>query len=307
MKIIFFGTPLESKKVLENISEKHDIVAVVSKKQPTDTRRRTFEKSEIFKFCEQKNILFLDPQKLNIEFEKTVKNLKPDISVVCAYGKILNKTIIETPKYGTINIHPSMLPMFRGPSPIQATILNKNISTGFTIIQMSEGIDSGDILFQSKKIKLTRNETYNNLLEHLFFESSKVINKVISDIENNKIIPIPQNHQKATFTKLILKKEGLIDWNFPSDLIFAKFRAFNNWPKVYSFHNNKRFIIMKLEKTELPSNSPGRIQNINGQIMVDTGSEKINLMTIQFEGKKPVNATAYFNNFDLSKIMLKTC
>ncbi len=306
MRIIFFGTTNESLDLLVALSEKHEIVAIISKGTPRNSKRRSFEKSDIFNFSVKNNILFLDPNQLNNEFEKIIKDLKPDLSIVISYGKILKTSLIQIPKFGTINIHPSLLPLYRGPSPIQNTIINQDKSSGFTIIQMNEGVDSGDILFKSKKFILNQTEKYEDLLKLFFHEASKVINSVLHDIEKNKIRPQRQHSKEASYTKLIKKESGQINWNDSSSIIFAKYRAFINWPKIHSFHSEKRFIIHELELSEFESSKPGRVEKINGSIYVHSSTNMLQLKTIQFEGKKQIDALTYFNNFDLSKIILKT-
>jgi methionyl-tRNA formyltransferase len=306
MKIVFFATTNESLDLLIALSNKHEILAVISKRVPDNSKRRNFEKTKIFEYSYTNKILFLEPTELNRDFEDKIKELKPDLFVVVSYGKILKKNLIQMPKFGTINIHPSLLPLYRGPSPIQNTILNQDISSGFTIIQMNEGVDSGDILYKSKKFTLTQHEKYEDLLKLLFFESSKVINSVLTGIEKNKLKPQRQNIKEASYTKLIKKESGIIDWNKTDLSIYAKYRAFYNWPKIYSFHLQKRFIIHNLKLSEIKSNSPGKLEKINGNIYVHTSTNLLQLESIQLEGKKPINASVYFNNFDLSKIILKT-
>ena len=205
-----------------------------------------------------------------------------------------------------MNLHPSLLPKYRGPSPVQATILNQDNETGFTVIQMDEGVDTGDILYISKKYDLGLAETYLELLRFLFNESSKIINNLLLSFENNKLSPQKQINKLAIHTGLIEKKSGKIDWNNDASSIYAKFRAFIEWPKIYSVFNKKRFIIHDLTISNYRSTSPGAIEKIDGKICVHTSTEMIILSQIQFEGKKIIDASTYFNNFDLSKINLKT-
>ncbi len=305
MKIIFFGTTDESTDVLFELSKKHEILAVVSKKAPENTKRRKFKTPKLIEYASGKYPIY-QPEALNVDFEKQIKDMNPDISVVVAYGKILKKSLIEIPRYGTINIHPSILPKYRGPSPVQSTILNEDIQTGFTIIQMDEGIDSGDILFQSKNISLTGNEKYTEILELLFSQSSKIINDVLLDIANKNIKPEPQNLDTGSYTKLINKESGKINWNDSSSKIYAKFRAFYDWPKIYSFHKGKRFILHDIELSNLNSYIPGKIEKLDGNIFIHTSSNMLQLNKIQFEGKQIIEPYSYFNNFDLSKTILET-
>ena len=306
MKIIFFGSADESIPLLDEISKHHTILAIVSKPVPKNSKRRKFTNSKLFEYANKNNILYLHPFKLDDSFVDKIYSLEPDLSLVISYGKILIKRLIDIPTYGTINIHPSLLPKYRGPSPVQATILNQDNETGFTVIQMDEGVDTGDILYTSKKYALSWDETYLELLRFLFNESSKIINNLLSSIEGNKLLPQKQINKLATHTKLIEKKSGEIDWNNDASNIFAKYRAFIEWPKIYSVYNKKRFIIHDLIISNYKSTSPGTVEKIDGKICVHTSTEMIILNQIQFEGKKIIDASTYFNNFDLSKINLKT-
>lgn len=305
MKIIFYGTTDESLDVLIELSKKHEILAVISKKAPVNTKRRNFKVPKILEFALNKFSVF-QPETLDENFEKIINELSPDLAVVVAYGKILKKSLIEIPKYGTINVHPSLLPKYRGPSPVQNTILNEDKQTGFTIIQMDEGIDSGNILYKSKKFTLSLNEKYSEILKLLFNASSQIINNLLIDIENKNTKQEIQNLQAGSYTNLIKKESGKINWNESSSHIYAKFRAFYDWPKIYSFHLGKRFIVHDLELSDISSEKAGKIEAINGNIFIHTSSNMLCLKKIQFEGKQIIEPYAYFNNFDLSKTILET-
>tara|TARA_B110000438_G_scaffold267030_1_gene281533 strand:- start:3307 stop:4227 length:921 start_codon:yes stop_codon:yes gene_type:complete len=304
MKIIFFGTPPSCLYILKAINEKFEISAIVSKNIPGNTQRRNFEQSVIKNFAINEQIDFYEPETIDESFINSIKKYNPDLFLVCAYGKILSKTFINIPKYGTLNIHPSLLPKYRGPSPIQNTIFNLDNESGYSIIKMEQKIDAGDILFRSDPIILTHNEKYLDLMELLFKESSLKINNVIYKYCKNNTNLEKQLDSDASFTKLIKKNDGLIKWQESLDIIDAKFRAFYDWPQIFSYHNDKRFKILKLEKTKIIANKPGSISKINNYIHVDTGTYKIKLLSIQFDGKKEVNPLAYFSNFEFSKTLL---
>ena len=303
MKIIFFGSPPSCINILNSLLENHNIISIVSKKQPEATKRRKFKQSEVSLFASKNNILFLDPDILDSKFKDKLKKMKPDLFLVCAYGKILSDDFIKIPTYGTLNIHPSLLPQYRGPSPVQNTIINLDDKSGYTIIKMDKGIDTGDILFISEPISLRKNEKYLDLLNFLLSESSKGITQAIDNLVNNKNID-KQDNEKASYTELIKKTDGLIEWNSSAEKIEAKFRAFSSWPQSYSFHNNKRFKILDMELTNFPSEQTGKITKFENNILIDTKTNKLKIIKIQFDGKKPIDALAYFGNFDLLKTKL---
>ena len=303
MKIIFFGSPPSCINILNSLLENHNIISIVSKKQPEATKRRKIKQSEVSLFASKNNIPFLDPDILDSKFKDKLKKMKPDLFLVCAYGKILSDDFIKIPTYGTINIHPSLLPQYRGPSPVQNTIINLDDKSGYTIIKMDKGVDTGDILFISEPISLRKNEKYLDLLNFLLSESSKGITQAIDNLVNNKNIH-KQDNEKASYTELIKKTDGLIEWNSSAEKIEAKFRAFSSWPQSYSFHNNKRFKILDMELTNFPSEQTGKITKFENNILIDTKTNKLKIIKIQFDGKKPIDALAYFGNFDLLKTKL---
>ena len=232
MKIIFFGTPPSCINILNSLLKNHNIVSIVSKKQPEASKRRKFKVSEISLFASQNNIPYMDPSILDSKLENQLKKMNPDLFLVCAYGKILSNDFINIPTYGTINIHPSLLPKYRGPSPIQSTIINLDDKSGYTIIKMDKGIDTGDILFKSDPILLRKDEKYLDLLNFLLSESSKGITQAINNLINNKNID-KQDNERASYTKLIKKSDGLIEWNSSAEKIEARFRASSTWPQSY--------------------------------------------------------------------------
>ena len=303
MKIFFFGSPPSCINILNSLIENHNIISIVSKKQPEATKRRKIMQSEVSLFASKNNIPFLDPDILDSKFKDKLKKMKPDLFLVCAYGKILSDDFIKIPTYGTLNIHPSLLPQYRGPSPVQNTIINLDDKSGYTIIKMDKGVDTGDILFISEPISLRKNEKYLDLLNFLLSESSKGITQAIDNLVNNKNID-KQDNEKASYTELIKKTDGLIEWNSSAEKIEAKFRAFSSWPQSYSFHNNKRFKILDMELTNFSSEQTGKITKFENNILIDTKTNKLKIIKIQFDGKKPIDALAYFGNFDLLKTKL---
>lgn len=163
-----------------------------------------------------------------------------DLAVVAAYGHILTKNELETPKYGCINVHPSLLPKYRGPSPVPTTILNGDKATGVTIIKMDEKMDHGPII-ATKKISLTGQEIFPELINKLFQLGAELLVKIIPDFISGKIKPIRQNHAKASFCQLIKKQDGYFDiGNLPSpDKLDRMIRAYYPWPGVWTRWNNK--------------------------------------------------------------------
>ncbi len=190
-----------------------------------------------------------------------------DLAVVAAYGKILTKKELETPKFGCINVHPSLLPTYRGPSPIQQTLLNGDKTSGYSIIKMDQEVDHGPILYQDT-LELSSSDNFDTLSKKLFLTAAEVLPGLITDFTESKIKPIPQDHAKATFTKLFTREDGYFDITTPPDpqKLDQMIRAFYPWPGVWCKWNNK---IVKF----FPENR------------------------VQMEGKKILSAKDFFNGY----------
>ena len=304
MRIVFFGTPSSCLPIIKKIYCTFDLSLMIAKSSKLTLSRRERNESKLEVFSNSENINYLTPDKFDSSFIQNLYSIEPDIFVVCAYGKILNKKVLSIPKYGTINIHPSLLPKYRGPSPVQYSIKNLDVHTGFTFIKMDEGIDTGDILFKSSPIKIEDRDTTQSLTEKIFISAAKKINKSIQNLFDNTHSLSKQNTDLASYTKLISKKDGEINWDQTSIQLNAKIRAFSNWPGLYTFHNTKKIKILDLKQTDFDSATPGKIYVINNQIYVDTSTKKILISNIQLEGKKINSAYSYFKNFDISNTIL---
>lgn len=267
MKIIFFGTPEYAVLVLQELVKIYEILAVVTNPQsPVGTLSVPVTPlSGVEKFAKSHKIEVLSSQKLS-EHKPKIKSLKPDLGVVAAFGKIIPKDILEIPKFGFLNVHSSLLPKFRGPSPVQYAILEGEKETGVTIIKIDERVDHGPILATEKE-KILNNDTTRTLSERLFKHGGKLLVKIIPDYISGKIKLLSQKHQKATFTKLVRKEDGLLNPKDSSQLLERKTRAFHPWPTLYTFLDNNRVIIHQAHLK-------------NGKFVPDL---------VQVEGKKPIS------------------
>lgn len=202
------------------------------------------------------------------DFKKT-EELKPDLVIVASYGKIIPKKILEIPKYGCLNIHPSLLPKYRGPSPIQTTIFNGDKKTGVTIILMDEKIDHGPILAQQEWEIPNSKITYPELSQKLARLGVKLLIQTIPKWINGEIKPKPQNESKATYTKILKREDGKIDWSKPGREIERQIRAFFPWPGAFFFIRHKGKIL--------------RVKILQANISKDN---KLIIKKLQPEGKK---------------------
>ncbi|WP_343183468.1 methionyl-tRNA formyltransferase [Buchnera aphidicola] len=296
-KIIFAGTNQFSKIHLnELIKKKFKILSVITKPDSILNKKKNIF-SEVKKVSIKNKLKILQPKSLNSKkIYKYLKNIKPDIMIVVSYGLIIPEKIINLFPLGCINIHTSLLPKLRGPSPIQYSIIQGKKKTGITIIQMNNKVDSGDILYK-KSINIKKNETYLTLIKKLSILGKKSLIKCLNKIYSNTIKKTKQEEKKATYTKKIKKKDGLINWNSNASNIEKKIRAFIPWPGSFFFIKK---IMIKIWKVKIvkcsEKNIPGKIINANKKgILISTKNNLINIKILQIPGKKK-NKTKYIIN-----------
>ncbi len=291
-RIIFMGSPEFAIPSLEGLYKKEEVIAVVT--QPDKPKGRGLKSAPcpVKAWALSKNLRILDPPKIkNLEFINTLKSLKPDLIVVCAYGKILPKEILEIPKFGCWNIHASLLPKYRGASPINWAILEGEKETGITIMIMEEGLDTGPILLQ-KKITISKKDTAITLAQKLSSLGKETILEAIDLHKKGLLKSTPQPEDGISYAPIIKKEDGFFTFEEPADLIERKVRAFLPWPVAHTYFKNKLLKVFSAEAVDLTHNKiPGTILEINKEgILVATSKNAILLKEVQLEGKKKMSA-----------------
>lgn len=304
-KIIFFGTSDFAKDILKAIaSEKYQILAVFTQPDKKVGRKQEIKIGPVKEFSDKQKIPVFQPKKLGEEMIRKVKELNPELIIVAAYGRIIPKEILEVPACKSINVHPSMLPEFRGPSPIQNAVLAGKKETGISIMMMDEKMDHGDILAQTK-IKIDPNESTEDLMKKTAPLSAKLLLETIPGWMEGKIKPKRQDDSKATYCQLIEREDGHIFWNEEAIEIYNKFRAFYPWPGIFSVWEKDRIIIrIKLVKIRVQKKDPeekyeiGEVFKLNKvDIGVKTAKGVIIIDEIQLEGKNPAKIKEFLNGY----------
>lgn len=199
-------------------------------------------------------------------FQQVSSLKEADLAVVASYGHILTKEELDAPKYGCINVHPSLLPKYRGPSPIQEAILNGEKMSGITIIKMDEEVDHGPIIYQ-ERIELSDNDNFEILSKKMFLRASEVLPKIIKDFVAGNVIPTPQDHSQATFTKRLTKEDGYFNLNNPpdSEKLDKMIRAYFPWPGVWTKWNRKIVKFLPDQKLQMEGKKPLSLKDfLNG-------------------------------------------
>jgi methionyl-tRNA formyltransferase len=302
MRTVFMGTSDLSEIILEKlISEGYNLVGVFTKPDMKVGRKHEIAKAAVKILAEKNSIDVYQPEKFKIDGVEMLKQLQPDLVVVAAYGKILPKAALDIPKFGCINVHVSLLPKYRGPSPIQNALLQGETETGVTIMLMDEGVDTGDILAQ-KKITIGSKDNTASLTEKLARSGAEFLLETLALWAQGKIEPIKQDDSLATYCKIIEREDGHVFWKNDAQDIYNQFRAMFPWPGVFSYWKNgddqvriKLISISPLQSSIPMDKKEGEIFEIENEIGVKTGNGVIIIKEIQRDGKSPVTTKAFIN------------
>jgi len=295
VRVVFMGTPGLSATLLSSLIENgYNIVGVVTKADKPAGRKHEAIESEVKKIATAHQIPLLQPEKLDQDAVNDIRNWKPDIIVVTAYGKILPKDILDIPGFGCINFHTSLLPSFRGSSPIQNALLSGAAETGVTIMLMDEGMDTGDIIAQTS-VAIMPEDTKETLTDKLLESGRDLLTETLPLWIKRKITAKKQDHSRATLCQLIEREDGHIMWTDDAESIFNRYRALTPWPGVFSFWKKDEDLLrLKLIRISYQKMDPesthkvGEIFEVGEKIGVQTGSGIIFLEEIQLEGKSAV-------------------
>jgi methionyl-tRNA formyltransferase len=304
LKIIFMGTPAFASKLLGSLLEKkYNVISVYTRPDAKSGRKGEQKKSEVKKTAEEKGLKIFEPRVFDQMTIDEIRKQKPDLIVVAAYGKILPKEVLEIPGFGALNAHASLLPLFRGPSPIQNALLAGEKETGTTIMLMDEGVDTGEILNQ-KKIAINPQEKYPELLEKIAILSAELLPETINLWVNRKISPRRQDPSRASQCQLIERQDGKIIWSDDALSIYNRFRAFYPWPGIFSYWEkndcNLRLKLNEIElgKEKIDSDCPlGKIFVLDRNICVCAGKGYLILREVQLEGKKSASIKDFINGY----------
>jgi len=294
-KIIFMGTPPFAADILgELLKNGYNIISVFTQPDKKIGRKREISFSPVKKMALDNKIKVFQPDSLkDEEAAVNIREINPDLIVVAAYGKILPQEILEIPKFGCLNVHASLLPKFRGASPIQNAILAGEKETGVTLMLMSEKMDDGDILKQ-KSIQISDMDTTETLTKKLSCLGAKILVENIPQWLSGEIKPEKQNEKSASYCHPIKRENGLVDWKKTAREIFNQWRAFQPWPEVYAVvklkNDTRRIKLVEIEiDPAAPSGAkPGKVIEYNHKYAVQTGKGVVFLKKVQLEGKKAV-------------------
>ena len=301
IRLIFMGTPEFSLSGLSSLinDKSYDIVGIFTQPDKAVGRHQTLTPPPVKNLALKHNLKVFQPQKIKAEIE-TIKNLRPDLIVVIAYGKIIPQEILDIPKYGCINVHASLLPKYRGAACLNAPILNGDLETGVTIMQMEAGLDTGPILRQAK-IKLTDTETLENVHDKLSLLGAELLNPTLHDFIAGGITPKIQDESLASYIKILKKEDGRIDWTKSAQEIERMVRAYNPWPGTHTGSNQKNVKIIAVNHEILKTNNHkiGESFLNEDRLAIQCGQDALYILKSQLEGKKIMESAEFLRGHKL--------
>jgi len=286
-RIAFFGTTEYSLKILEKLIGVHDVCAIFTK-----------EPSPVFNFAREKNLKFFTGNPNSPTAYTFLKVLRPHLGIVAAYGYIISKEVLRTTGIGFIGVHPSLLPKYRGPAPIQWALLNGEKKTGITTFWMTEKVDAGNILMQ-REVEIKDGETYGELVIRLGELSGDLLLETLDNLRELDA-GIPQDEKEATYAPKIEKAMCRINWQEDAEKITNKIRAFSPKPGAFCFFRGKRIIILKA-KVENKDLKPGEILKDKKHLIVGAGKGSIEILELKPEGKKIMTGLDFLNGYRIKE------
>ena len=297
MRIVFMGTPDFAVGTLEElIKAGHEIIGIVTQPDKPKGRGKTLMPTH--------QIPVYQPKKVREkEFTEALRNLSPDVIVVAAFGQIITKEILEIPRFGCINVHASLLPAYRGAAPIQWAVINGEKESGVTIMQMDEGLDTGDMI-DKVVVPLAQDETGGSLFDKLSQAGARLCVKVLKDLEEGKAVREKQPEESTTpYASMISKKMGEINWSQPAGSIEQLIRGLDPWPSAYTKLQGKTLKLWKARVVEEKQEKgrPGEVVQVEKEaFFVQTGEGILKIEELQMEGKKRMDTGAFLRGFQLT-------
>ena len=313
MRIVFFGTPDFAATIIQGLIDAgHPPVLCVSQPDKAQGRKQIIVPTPVHEIAEANNIPLLQARKIKTqEFFETIASYEPDFVVTAAYGRILPSRILNLAKFDAVNVHGSLLPKFRGASPVQATLLACEKTTGVTIVRMTEELDAGP-MYKRVEYVIPDGMRSDELMLELAKLGAQALPKVLEEIYNAELIPVEQDHSKASHVGLIDKSMGQINWDKSALEIEGQVRGLYPWPGAYTFEGNRRTKIHRAkayEVFELPELLENYENLDNGTVVslaeksiwVKSGKGILRLLEIQRDNSKAMPTSANYHNYQIAE------
>ncbi len=296
MRIAFFGTPAFAVPTLDAlINRGENICAVVTQPDRPVGRGQRVSQSPVHVHAAEAGLAVLQPEKVRSpDFINSMKALDPDVAVVVAYGQIIPRSLLDIPRHGFLNVHASLLPAYRGAAPINWALINGEPETGVTIMQLDEGMDTGDMLLK-ESVPVSPKDTALTLHDRLAELGARLMAQALDMLREGALTPVPQNDAEASYAPLLKKQDGRIDWTADAAQIHNRIRGMTPWPGCFTFLRGKRVKIHNAEPLQNVSpEPPGQILKAGpDSVLVTAGSGCLAIYELQLEGKKQMAAAEF--------------
>lgn len=300
IRVVFFGTPEFCVPFLRAMAADPsvEIAAVVTRPDEEAGRGRRPVAPPVKRAAETMGIPVFQPATLRSnEALETLALAKADVFVVFAYGKLIPGNVLGIPPLGCVNVHPSLLPRYRGPSPMQSAIRNGDAETGITIMKLDEGMDTGPIL-ASITVGIDENETLATLTRKVEEQGPSLLVDTLVRYAAGEIVPLPQDETRATACKLLTREDGHIDWTKSMAEIDRTVRAYSGWPGTWAVWNGMRLKIHEVSPSDFTADlAPGTVRAKDGRLFVDCADGTIELRIVHPEGKPAMTAGSFLNGY----------
>ena len=299
MKIIFFGTPDFAIPSLDILFKNgHEILAVVTAPDKPRGRGQNLSPTPIKQFAAENSIKIFTPDKLkDNELEFQLKELNPDLFVIVAF-RILPRNIFTIPKYGSFNLHGSLLPKYRGAAPIQWALINGDTETGLTTFFLEDKVDTGNIILK-EKVKIEDNENFESLHDRMRIIGADLVLKTVNLIQQNKVILHKQDDSIATPAPKITKEICEINWTKSANEIHNLVKGLSPFPGAFFYHANKSYKVFSTKVVSISELKIGEIQQTKNEIIIGTSQNSIQILEIQPEGRKRMKTDEFLRGYSL--------
>ncbi len=300
MNIVYFGSSRFSLTILENLClANFTPKLIVSVPDKPKGRGLKAQPTAISLFAQKAKIPLITPSSLKTEeIKEKLSSLSADLFIIADYGKILPAFLLSIPKIASIGVHPSLLPLYRGPAPINWALLNGDKETGVTIFKVDAGLDTGDIILQ-KPVSIAWDDTVYSLNKKLACEGANLLVESLNIFRKEELKSVAQDEKRASFAPKFRKEDGKINWQDSAVNIHNKIRALSGWPSVYAFYKGKMIKIIEAEAIlAAVENAPGTVETIKKDgICVSTGSGTLKIKRVKPEGKREMDACAFVSGY----------
>ena len=301
MRIAFLGTPEFALPSLSALIERGYTLCVFTQPDKPVGRKAVLTPPPVKVLAEQHGIPVYQFEKIrSFDGCEALVAFQPDLCVTAAFGQLLSKKNLSIPKQGTINVHGSLLPKYRGASPIQSAIINGETHTGVTTMMTDIGMDTGDILLK-KETAIGLNETYAQLSERLAVLGAELLTETLDRLENGSLIPIPQDESEATCCHVLTRENGRIDFHKTAKEIHNLVRGTNPWPTAYAYLGDEMLKVYETQLTECHDDLlPGSLISKDDRLFVQCADDLLEVISLQMSGKKRMNADAFLRGCSLN-------